>query len=382
MNNNKLSFLMLIFLLTGICSLSAQVEKYDAFRSGEIWKDNKGVHINAHGGGILFQNGKYYWYGEHKVEGRAGNVAQVGVSCYSSKDLYNWKNEGVVLKVDTVKGSKLEKGCIIERPKVVYNAKTRKYVMWFHYEPKGKGYASAKSGVAISKKVTGPYKLVKILRPDAKTWPVNVLPMHKAMKFNEVSAEYNGGMCSKDVDSINFVGGDFEEGQMARDMNIFVDDDGKAYHIYSSESNSTLHISQLTDDYLSYSGKWARAFIGRFMEGATMMKRNGKYYIIASGCTSWAPNPARSAVADNIFGPWKELGNPCVDADAETTYHSQSNYILPIPGKKNAYIFMADRWNPSNAIDGRYVWLPIHFEGDKIILHWYKDWKLDIFKQK
>ena len=32
-------------------------------------------------------------------------------------------------------------------------------------------------------------------------------------------------------------------------MNLFVDDDGIAYHIYSSEENSTLHISQLTDDY-------------------------------------------------------------------------------------------------------------------------------------
>ncbi len=41
---------------------------------------------------------------------------------------------------------------------------------------------------------------------------------------------------------------DFEGGQMARDMTIYVDDDGKAYHIYSSEDNLTLQIAQLTDD--------------------------------------------------------------------------------------------------------------------------------------
>ena len=37
-------------------------------KSGEIWKDNTGVHINAHGGGVLFHNGRYYWFGEYKSE--------------------------------------------------------------------------------------------------------------------------------------------------------------------------------------------------------------------------------------------------------------------------------------------------------------------------
>ena len=97
------------------------------------------ARINAHGGGILYDKGTYYWYGEHKVEGDAGNYAQVGVHCYSSKDLYNWKDEGIALKV--VEGDHshpIAKGCILERPKVVYNKKTGKYVMWFHLELKGK----------------------------------------------------------------------------------------------------------------------------------------------------------------------------------------------------------------------------------------------------
>ena len=77
-------------------------------------------------------------------------------------------------------------------------------------------------------------------------------------------------------------------------MNLFVDDDGIAYHIYSSEENSTLHISQLTDDYTSYSGKYARFFPGRFMEAPALFKQKGKYYLIMSGCTGWAPNAGRS----------------------------------------------------------------------------------------
>lgn len=98
---------------------------------------------------------------------------------------------------------------------------------------------------------------------------------------------------------------------MARDMTLFVDDDGRAYHVYSSEENSTLHISELTDDYLAHSGRYARFFVGRFMEAPALFKRGGRYYLMMSGCTGWAPNAARSAVAESVWGPWRELGNPC-----------------------------------------------------------------------
>jgi hypothetical protein len=37
---------------------------------GELWLDNHGVPINAHGGGLIFHQGRYYWFGEHKIEGR------------------------------------------------------------------------------------------------------------------------------------------------------------------------------------------------------------------------------------------------------------------------------------------------------------------------
>ena len=78
---------------------TSQVE--NVFKPGEIWPDNNGMHINAHGGGMLRQGDTYYWFGEHKTEGEGGNVAQVGVHCYSSKDLYNWKDEGIALSVST-----------------------------------------------------------------------------------------------------------------------------------------------------------------------------------------------------------------------------------------------------------------------------------------
>lgn len=93
--------------------------------------------INAHGGGVLYHEGKYYWFGEHRPE--SGFVTEKGINCYSSTDLLNWNYEGVVLPISEAKGSDIEKGCIMERPKVIYNKQTGKFVMWFHLELKGRG---------------------------------------------------------------------------------------------------------------------------------------------------------------------------------------------------------------------------------------------------
>lgn len=366
-------FVALFFLV------SCNKNSLHSFKPGQLWLADDGLNINAHGGGILFYQGKYYFFGQFMVAGDAGNRAQVGVSCYSSDDLYNWKNEGIALRVCDDTSSDIAKDCVLERPKVIYNAKTRKFVMWFHLELKNKGYSAARSGVAVSDNVTGPYKYLHSERPDAQHWPVNVLSVHKEKKFHCLDCKFTGGSVPEHPDSLNILGRDFNNGQMARDMNLFVDDDQKAYHIYTSEENSTLHISLLSDDYLSHSGKYARAFVGRFMEGEAIFKCCGKYYLIASSCTGWAPNAARSAVADSIFGPWRELANPCVDADSSLTYHSQSTFILPVANKKHAFIFMADRWTPENAINCAHVWLPIDFNNGKIIIKWLPEWNLSYF---
>jgi len=378
---NKKSFSIAFGIIQCLLlSTFAQINKQAAFYSGEIWKDNKGVHINAHGGGIMYQKGIYYWYGEHKVEGEIGNTAQVGVHCYTSKDLYNWKDEGIVLSVVNDTTSDIQKGCVLERPKVIYNAKTKKYVMWFHIELKGKGYGYARSGVAVASKPTGTFEFRGSIRSNPEHWPINVLPVHKLSVCEYVKNTYfPGNGFPGNVDSLNLLGKFFHDGQMERDMNLFVDDDGKAYHIYASEYNATIHIAELTDDYLGHSGRYVRAFVGRWMEAPVLFKHNGLYYFIGSGCTGWIPNAARSAVAPTIWGPWKELGNPCVGKDSETTFHSQSTYVLPVAGKKNAFVFMADRWAPKNAIDGRYVWLPITFKGDKIQIEWLDKWGLNVF---
>lgn len=61
---------------------------------------------------------------------------------------------------------------------------------------------------------------------------------------------------------------------------------------------------------------------------------------------------------------------------AELTFDSQSTYILPVEGKRDTWIFMADRWRPKNPIDARYIWLPIVFEDGKPVLKWADEWKM------
>lgn len=359
--------------------------QYSSFRPGALWLDNHGVHINAHGGGVLFHDGVYYWFGEHKIAGEAGNAAHVGVHVYASLDLYNWTDEGVALPVSDEPGSPITRGCILERPKVLFNPDTKKFVMWFHLEPKDAGYSGSLSGVAVADQVTGPYQFLRAFRPNAGVWPLNV-PEADRHELSVTERER--------LDAMDLGGGprpwypkqllfrrDFAGGQMARDMTLFVDDDGGAYHIYASEGNGTLHISRLSDDFLSPAGQFVRVRPGRFNEAPALFKRSGRYFMFTSDCTGWAPNPARLLAADSIWGPWEELGNPCLGDGLQiaSTFASQSTFVLPVHGLHDAFIFMADRWRPENAIDGRYVWLPIEFRHGVPVLVWRDEWTLDCF---
>jgi len=359
--------------------------KHSTFRPGELWPDNQGVHINAHGGGILFHAGIYYWFGENKMAGTAGNLAEVGVRVYSSGDLYNWRDEGIALAVGDNPASPIARGCILERPKVIFNARSRQFVMWFHLEPHGEGYAGSLSGVAVAECVTGPYRFLSSFRPNAGVWPLNVPPADKielpATELARLAGMELGGGPRPYYPKHLLYRRDFAGGQMARDMTLFVDDDGSAYHIYSSEENGTLHISKLKADYLQPAGEYARLFPGRFNEAPAMMKWRGRYFLISSDCTGWAANPARISVADDIFGPWEELGNPCLGTGDEVTntFNSQSTFILPLAGRKDAFIFMADRWNPHNPLDGRYIWLPVEFHYGVPMFRWHNEWNMGIF---
>ncbi len=301
----------------------AQPYKNEAIVPGEIWKDTRGKAINAHGAGILYHEGVYYWYGEIK-SGPTGRVEYVtsweafrvnagGVSCYSSRDLLNWRFEGVVLPARASDSRHdLHVSKVIERPKVIYNERTKKFVMWLHVDKEDYSYSQA--GLAVSDKPTGPFRYEGSIKPN---------------------------------------------GNMSRDMTLFKDDDGKAYLIYASENNMTMHVCLLADDYLSPTPNFRRILVDEHREAPAMFKHAGRYYLITSACTGWSPNAASYAVADHPLGEWTDRGNPCSGPGAETTFMSQGTYVLPIAGRKGEFVFLADRWNKTNLEDSRYLWLPL-----------------------
>ncbi|MEX0927808.1 MAG: glycoside hydrolase family 43 protein [Balneolales bacterium] len=373
----------IVLILSLFCFLSCTHSRpfQTAIVPGEVWPDNNGVHINAHGGGLLHHGGTYYWFGEHKTEGRGGNRANVGVHVYSSDDLYTWEDRGIALSVEEDETSPIRKGSVIERPKVVYNERTGKFIMWFHHELYGQGYDAALTGLAVADDVAGPYHYIESLRPNAGIWPENFSSEQKSARYDRERISEDRQYRRRAIREGYYAVRDFEGGQMSRDMALFVDDDGTAYHITSAEENYTLNIHELNDDYTGFTGRWIRVMPGGHNEAPAVFKKDGTYYMILSGATGWSPNAARSARADDMFGPWTSLGNPArgTEEEMETTFRSQSTFVLPVEGKDDAFIFMGDRWQPGNAIDGRYIWLPLEFEEDRPVIRWHDAWNLSLF---
>ncbi len=372
------------FWLATVLMLSLYAAAKGGIRSGEIWPDDRGIHINAHGGGVMEYKGTYYWYGEHKSDDTS--AALVGITCYKSKNLSEWKYCGVALPVVEEQGHDLEKGCIMERPKVIYCAKTKQFVMWLHLELKGHGYSAARYAVAVSDKPTGPFKYLRSGRANPNIYPLDFdqqdIATMDGLNSNDFKewwtptwreAIKKGLFLKRDMTGKEHKNPVVLPGQMARDQTLYVDTDGRAYHIFSSEDNLTLHIAELTDDYTAHTGRFIRVAPGGQNEAPAIFREGNTYWMITSGCTGWDPNEARMFSAPSIWGPWKQHPNPCRGPQADKTFGGQSTYILTV-GKK--HIFMADIWRPKHPSDARYIWLPISFEKGIPVIQWQDEWSL------
>lgn len=287
-------------------------------RNGTIWYDIDGHEIQAHGGMILFHEGIYYWYGENKNGptsiAPSGDIRVdfIGISCYSSEDCMNWKYEGLALEASGQPGHDLYKDRVGERPKVLYNEKTGKFVMWFHLD--SADYTDARAGIAVSDRPEGPFTYVKGIRPNRSD---------------------------------------------CRDMTLFRDTDGKAYLIHSSDWNKTLRISRLTDDYLDVDGVYGKAFIDQEREAPAVFLHDGCYYMISSGCTGWDPNSALYGTSPAVLSGWKLIDNPCTGPHARQTFFGQSSYVFE---KGGSWYLMLDHWKPEDLKHSGYSILPIQIE--------------------
>lgn len=320
-----------ILLLLFIFSALPFFAQHKQFRTGEQWNDKDGNQINAHGGCVVFSDGLYYWFGED----RTGMVSN-GVSCYKSGDLYNWERMGLAMATTGIARDDMNdiaQGRLFERPKVIYNKATNKWVMWSHWET-GDGYGAARVCVAVSDKIEGPYLFYKTFRPN---------------------------------------------GYESRDQTLFVDSDGKAYHFCSTNMNSDTYISLLTNDFKEPTTTDNLILKDQKYEAAAIFKVRDTYFGLFSGCTGWDPNPGRTAWTTNILGEWKMGENFAVDPQKDVTYQSQSACIVRVEGRENAFIYFGDRWNPSNVGGSHYVWLPISVRSGYPTVRWYDNWDLSVF---
>jgi hypothetical protein len=326
---------------------------YTSFTPKQIWADDKGNHLQAHGGGVLDNtkvDGKYYFYGEDRTP--TSWAPMPGVHCYSSTDLYNWKDEGVVLPVfNNTVYSRTEAGVgawgatewdqfiwksrysspedfvysrtdgkavafdpdydyrkylpegnpplyvegpdakphpgnlgldsakiavfnalyadlsvlekkqlyrywnfqsINERPKVIYNEKYDHYVLWTHIEAGDfdNNYGTARAAVAVSKKPTGPFKLIWAYRVHYTPGTghgdsgIGMSRDQTLLKDNVDSAKGDAWGNTEAWASLEWAG--------TEDLNGYgkgADGVNDAYQITSSVGNATMCINLLDDTF-------------------------------------------------------------------------------------------------------------------------------------
>ncbi|MFD7132281.1 RICIN domain-containing protein [Streptomyces sp. NPDC059894] len=294
--------------------------------NGTQFADTAGSPVHAHGGGVLKAGSYYYWFGEHR---NADNTFRY-VDAYRSTDLKNWEFRNHVL----TQASDPELATAnIERPKVVYNASTGKYVMWMHKE-NGTDYSEARAAVAVSDTVDGNYTYQGSFRPFGT--------------------------------------------YMSRDITTFVDTDGTGYMVSAANENYDLHLYKLTADYLGVDSLVANPWAGGHREAPALFKRGGVYFILTSGATGWSANQQQYATATSLAGPWSSMTN----VGDSTAYGSQTAYVLPVTGSSGtSYLYLGDRWGNSfggTVDDSRYVWLPLAFPTTtSMSMSWYPEVTVD-----
>lgn len=355
--------------------------KYDSICPGKIWLDTEGKPIQAHGFSVFYKDGLYYWYGENKEKTRAGGkIWHWGVRCYTSEDLYNWEDKGLIIPPEPEDfHSPLHPNRCMDRPHIIYCENTGKYVAWLKIMGEGNEQCMC---VMQADQFEGPYEYVeKFYRP------------------------------------LQMSTGDFD---------IYKDDStGKAYLIFD-RPHFEIIVAELDGSYCRATGKYSvhcqtdgTACAGR--EAPVHFVRDEKHYLLTSGTSWYYPNPSRIDTFTDIHGEYEDIGNPCRGEDDFISFGGQFTDVLKVPGK-DLYIACADRWitdldlcrqraksmeayakiapkekpdlepkvsfelpkeeqvYEADTFQSTYVWLPIKWENDCPVILWRDEWKLDEFE--
>lgn len=364
---------------------------YNSIQPGQQWLDTNGKPIQAHGFSVFYDEKEklYYWYGENKEKTKGGLLNTIwhwGVRCYTSKDLYNWEDKGLIIPPapDNLQ-SPLHPTYCVDRPHIIYCEKTGKYVAWLKVMCDS---ISQFMSVLQADDFMGPYEFVhEIYKP-------------------------------LDMDT-----GDFA---------LAIDSQTKKAYFIFDRPHFELITATLSDEYTEVTGEFSEHYCDLkppfSREAPAYFERGGKKYIFTSGTSGYYPNPTRVAMFDEFHGEYIDLGDACIEDKDGTSFYGQFTSVLKLPGTEQ-YVAMADRWKPlprqqkfglkflklieksmsgdrhdnftipdrsprlvkklsgkksrhfENTSIARYVWLPIEWEGDKPAIIWKEEWKIEDLKK-
>jgi hypothetical protein len=289
---------------------------FDAAGKPVVRFDVRGNQVDAHGGEIRWFEGRYYLYGEtygcgfewHKL----APSPFCGFRVYSSPNLVEWTDEGLLFDVSEwnpwqARCHGWTNGCF--RPHVVYNRSTRKYVLWVNIYDKPVSYY--------------------VLESDSPVGP----------------------FVERGVPQLAF-NGDGSPGKINNgDENLFVDDDGTGYLIYTewARGGGDMVIERLTPDYLSGTGQHVRLGVTR-TESPSMFKRNGRYYVVLGdpNC-AYCETGTAYFTASSPLGPWSRSRRIAARSCGGQPGHVSQ---LPAPGGGSWYLYQSDLWLNSDGKDG------------------------------
>lgn len=303
------------------------------FRPGARWLDTSGRPIEAHTGGMFQQESTYYWVGASW----RGTYGFRSFNLYSSTNLQDWAFTATLLRPSP----NLPPTHEIARPKILYNAPTSSYVMWFKRKNYSAPVNDVRAGVAISESLSGPWRFLRDLYPGEGG-----------------THEYN-----------------------TADFCLWQEPDGAAYLVASSPSlrggsyARRIVIFRLTHDYRGVEPEPLYVGPPDDREAPAVFTRGDVYYLVTSGTSGWTPNQSSYRTAPSIAGPWSEP-EPLGDG---TTFHTQPDFIFPVRGVRDTtYVYAGGRHIAEDLDSSRYVWLPLMFEGARMGLELHPSWSLDL----
>lgn len=279
-------------------------DEWTTITNGILWITADGDTVQAHAPGFLKIKDTWYMVGEDR-----SREWRPDVNLYSSRDLQNWSFEKKII-ANGVTSPDLGSTRMIERAKLLYNKKTKRYVVWCHWE--SSNYGASEAACFSSDRIDGTYRL-----------------------------EWSGRPL----------------GIKSRDCNVFVDTDGTAYFISTTEENQHLGLFRLSDDYLSIV-EHTQLFPWQRREAPAIVKLDQKYFMFSSACTGWAPNQCKLSWSHDLKTGWSTLEN----IGDDKAFRTQPSAILEIKGSKDTtYLYVGDRWKDPNLAQSKTIIFPITF---------------------